>query len=226
MKRCLALFVFLFLLRPGFSQTEDLGSWLTFSVNKGITNKLSFGFDQELRLKDNISNINLLYTNLGLSYKFTKYFKFAATYRFIDKHKGDDTYGIRNRIMADFIFRVKPGKFTLGYRARFQSEWRGAGYGSDMGNVPEIFLRNLFKVSYKLGDHFAPYLGTELRWQLQNPKIPWGNGFDRTRFIAGTDYNINKRNTAGAYFLLQKEWNVNDPQTLYIIGLEYSISFD
>jgi hypothetical protein len=223
-----SFFIFIFCLSSHFipAQTEDLGSWLTFSVDKGIVGNLSFNFDQELRLKDNITNINLLYTNLGLTYKFNKYFRFSGVYRFIDKHKTDDTYGIRNRFYGDLVFKYKVSKFSFGYRARFQSEWRKAGYGSSLGKMPEIFLRNLFKISYKLNDKFSPYIGTELRWQLQNPKIPWGNGFDRTRFFAGMDYTINEKLSAGAYFLLQKEWNVNDPQTLYIIGLEFGISID
>ncbi len=226
MKRYLLLFSFSLFLIPGFSQTEDLGSWMTFSLDKGLGDRLSFNFDQEFRLKDNLSNINLLYTNLGLAIKPTKFLKIAATYRFIDKQKGDGTYGIRNRFMTDLIFKFKPGKWTLGYRARLQEEWRATGYYSDLGNVPEIYLRNHFKFGYKLNDHFTPYVGTELRWQLKNPRLPWANGFDRTRFFAGTDYKINDKLTAGSYFLLQKEWNVNDPQTLYIIGLEFGISID
>lgn len=208
------------------AQTEDVGSWFTFSVDKRIVGKLSLNFDQELRLKDNLTTLNLLYTNVGLTYKFNKYFRVAAVYRFIDKHKSDDTYGIRNRFYTDLIFRYKLGKFGFGYRARLQEEWRKTGYYNSYGNIPEIFLRNLFKISYKLNDKWSPYVGTELRWQLQDPKLPWGNGFDRTRFFAGMDYTINDKLSSGAYFLLQKEWNVNDPQTLYIIGLEFGISLD
>ena len=224
--RLLLILPFFLLARPANAQSQDFGSWMTFSVNKGIVGKLEFNFDQELRLRNNLTDVNLLYTNLGLSYKFTKWFRFAAVYRFIDKHKETGEWGLRNRFYADFIFKVKPGKFTLGYRARFQEEFRGYGYASDYGKVPEVFMRNLFKVSYKLNDRFSPYAGAELRWQLQNPRIPYGDGFDRTRFFAGTDYEISKKQTAGAYFLLQKEWNVSDPQTLYILGLEYSLSFD
>jgi hypothetical protein len=208
------------------AQTEDLGSWMTFSFNKGVIGKLTFNFDQEFRLKNNFTTINLFYTNLGFTYKFNKYFRLAGTYRFIDKHKGDGNYGIRNRFYSDLIFKYKIGKFSLGYRARLQGEWRSTGYADHYGNMPEIFLRNLFKVSCKLNDNWSPYLGAELRWQLQSPQLPWGNGFDRTRFFAGTDYDINKKLSCGAYFLLQKEWNVNDPQTLYIIGLEFGISID
>ena len=222
------LFVFLFCLSAHFitAQTEDLGSWMTFSIDKNIFRKLDFNFDQELRLKNNFSTINLYYTNLGLSYKFNKYFRLATVYRFIGKQKNDATYGFRNRFYTDLIFKYKLKKFTFGYRARFQGEWRKTGYYSDLGNMPEIFIRNLFKVSYKVGEKWSPYVATELRWQIQNPRLPWGNGFDRSRFYVGTSYEINKRMSAGSYFLLQKEWNVNDPQTLYIIGLEFGLSFD
>lgn len=225
-RKLLLLFPFLILARFAPAQTSDLGSWMTFSVNKKIVDKLEFNFDQEFRLRDNLTNVNLIYTNLGLTYKFTKWFRFSAVYRFIDKHKSDGTYGLRNRFYADLSFKAKPGKFSLGYRARLQEEMRGIGYPDQYGTVPEIYLRNLFKVSYKLNDKFSPYAGTELRWQIQNPRIPYHNGFDRSRFFAGTDYDINDKQTAGLYFLFQKEWNVSDPETLYIIGLEYSLSFD
>lgn len=217
---------FLFLGSAASAQTEDLGSWMTLSFNKGIVGNLQFNFDQELRLRQNFTDINLIYTNLGLSYKATKWFRVAGVYRFIDKHKDDGTWGLRHRGYIDLIFKFKMEKFTLGYRSRFQSEWRGAGYTGELGNVPEVYIRNLFKIGYKLNDHFSPYIGTELRWQVQNPRIPYHDGFDRTRFMAGTDYNINDQHTLGLYFLVQKEWNVIDPETLYIIGIEYSFSME
>jgi hypothetical protein len=228
LRRILLVLPLFLLVRTASAQTEDIGAWMTFSVNKGIVGKLDFNFDQELRFRNNLTDVNLLYTNLGLSYKFTKWFRFAAVYRFINKHKDDGSWGLRNRYYADFIFKFKPGKFTLGYRARFQEEIRGAGYTQENGKIPEIYMRNLFKFGYKVNDHFSPYVGTEMRWQIRNPRIPYNDGFtfDRTRFMAGVDYNINKIQTAGLYFLFQKEWNVNDPQTLYIIGLEYSLSFN
>lgn len=223
MKRfCLALSV---LLSVGLNaQTQDLGMWNTISVNKDITDKFSVGIDQELRLRDNLSTINLVYTNFGATYKVTDFFKVGLTYRFIDKHKSDFSWGVRNRGYIDLTFRVKPAKFTISYRARFQMEWRGAGYSDRYGNVPEIYLRNQVKISYQLTDKIEPYIGDEVRWQIQNPRIPYHNGIDRTRAFAGVTYEINQKNKVGTYFLYQHEFNVNDPETLYIIGLEYSLN--
>lgn len=226
MKRTLLLFSFLLFLLPGFSQTQDLGSWNTFSFDKGIGKRFAFNFDEELRLKNNISNLNLVYTNLGFTVKAADFLKISVVYRFIDKVKDDGYYGIRNRFYTDFVFKEKRNNWSFSYRARFQGEWRTAGYHSELDGLPEYFLRNLFKVSYKMNDKFSPYLGTELRWQLKSPFTTDPNGFDRTRFYAGCDYKINDKLSAGAYFLEQREWRVSDPETMHIIGLEFGVSID
>jgi hypothetical protein len=208
------------------AQHSDLGNWNTFSFNKDVSKKLTLNFDQELRFRNNLTRLNLLYTNVGVTYKINKSVRIAGVYRFIAKYKDDDLWGFRHRLYADLILKHRPGRFAFVYRSRMQWEWRGAGYSSEYGRVPEIYWRNLFKASYKLNDLVSPYLGTELRVQLQNPRIPYHNGFDRTRFMGGIDIQLNKISTLGIYYLLQKEWNVIDPETLNIIGLEYSISID
>ncbi|MFM2016680.1 MAG: hypothetical protein RL007_336 [Bacteroidota bacterium] len=206
------------------AQTQDFGMWNTISVNKEFNKKLSAGIDQEIRFRDNLSTLNLVYTNVGLTYKLSDNFKFSAVYRFIDKHKDDFTWGVRHRIYFDAAVKVKPGNFNFSYRARYQIEWRGAGYEQIHGNVPEIYFRNLFKLGYKVGESWEPYLGSEIRFQIQNPRIPYHNGFDRTRFIGGLNYELNKHHTIGTYFLYQKEWNVSDPETLHILGIEYTFN--
>ncbi len=208
------------------AQHSDLGNWNTFSINKDINKKLTLNFDQELRFRNNLTRLNLLYTNVGATYKINKNVRIAGVYRFIAKYKDDDLWGYRHRLYADLILKHRPGRFAFVYRSRVQWEWRGAGYSNEYGRVPEIYWRNLFKASYKLNDIVSPYFGTELRVQVQNPRIPYHNGFDRTRFMSGIDIQLNKISTLGIYYLLQKEWNVIDPETLNIIGVEYSISID
>lgn len=223
MKR-LALVLSILVVPVIHAQTSDLGMWSTFSINKDFGDRVTASIDQEFRLRDNLGTVNLFYTNFGVSYKPTDFMKVGVTYRFTDKHKNDLSWGIRHRIMTDLVLKIKPGKFNLSYRARFQWEWRGAGYSDKYGTVPEIFMRNLIKVSYKLTDKIEPYIGDELRWQLQNPRIPYHNSIDRTRIFGGVDYEVNKRNKIGAYFLYQVEFNVINPETLHIIGFEYSIN--
>jgi hypothetical protein len=208
------------------AQTSDFGGWFTASLNKDLTRRLTLGLTQEFRVRNNFSRVNLFYTNIGIDIKVTDFMKVSLVYRTIEKYKEDDSWGIRNRFYTDVAFKAKQGNFSLSYRARMQWELRGSGYSSEYGNVPEIYFRNLFKAGYKLNNHVSPYLASEIRFQIQNPRIPYHNGFDRTRFIVGADYKMNNKHVFGTYFLVQKEWNVIDPETLYILGLEYTINID
>jgi hypothetical protein len=226
MKRLLLSISIVLFTLPAFSQRDDFGAWMTLSLNKDLSKKFTLGLDQEFRLKENLTTINLFYTNVGVSYKVTKFLKVGLVYRMINKQKNDGSYGMRSRIYSDLTFKVKPGKWTFSNRTRYQIEWRQAGYNSELNGLPEAYLRNLTKIGHEIGPHATPYVATEFRWQLQNPREPWANGFNRTRFIGGMDYKFNDMHTIGTYFLFQKEFNVNDRQTLYIIGLEYTISLD
>jgi hypothetical protein len=223
MKRLLAVITLTFSVSLS-AQYSDFGMWNTVSINKEITDKFTVGIDQELRLRDNLTTLHMLYTNVGASYKFSDNFKVSLVYRFIDRHKEDLTWGIRHRIFTDLTFKVKPGDFTIAYRARFQAEWRAAGYSGEFGNIPEIFMRNQVKIGYKATSNLEPYIGTEVRWQIQNPRIPYHQSIDRARYFTGVNYEINKHNTVGTYFLVQKEVNVIDRQSLYIWGLEYTLN--
>lgn len=224
--RLLLVAASLFVAMAAIGQHRDFGNWNTFSFNKGLTKNLTLNFDQELRIRSNLTRINLVYTNIGATYRFNKAIRVAGVYRFIAKYKDDNSWGIRHRFYTDLILKLRPGRFTFVYRSRMQWEWRAAGYSNEYGRVPEVYWRNLFKAAYKVNDRFSPYLGTELRVQLRNPRIPYHNGFDRSRFMLGTDIQLSKTTTVGVYYLLQKEWNVIDPESLNIIGLEYSISLD
>jgi len=224
MKKLITTCIVAFLCLSAFAQTNDFGMWNTLSINKSLNSKFGLGIDQELRLRDNCTTVNLVYTNFGVNYKVRDWFKIALVYRFIDKHKDDFSWGVRHRVYTDLTFKVKPENFALSYRARFQMEWRGLGYDASLGNAPEVFLRNQVKCAYKGAGNFEPYAGIEIRWQIQNPRIPYHESIDRARYFAGVSYDFNKHNTVGTYFLLQKETNVVDRQTLYIWGLEYTLN--
>ena len=226
MKRIFAILLLIIAVRQVNGQTQDFGSWMTVSVNKDLGKKFVLGVDQELRLRHNLSDLNLIYTNIGITWKMTDYLKTSLVYRFIDKHKDDGFWGIRHRIYFDLVGKVKKGDLNFSARGRIQSEWRGAGYEAVYGNVPEIYFRNQYKIGYKVTKDIEPYAGAELRWQIQNPRIPYHNGFDRTRFFGGVNFDVGKHQIFGIYFLNQYEWNVVDPETLYILGVEYTYNID
>jgi hypothetical protein len=218
----LAIFIIIAYLPSHSQQQQDAGIWNTFSIEKRLNKKFSIEINQELRLKENFTRLNLVYTNLGINYRYSRALKFSLIYRLIEKYTDDDYFSFRHRLMLDIGCRHKISKFTLAYRSRFQTEVRNF-HTSEKGKIPEWYWRNKFELKYNL-KQFDPYVGTELRYQITDPRNPESDlGWHRIRLFAGIDYSINKRNTFGFYYLMQREWLVTNPSMLYIFGLEYSI---
>lgn len=201
----------------------DAGSWNTFNIEYKFTKKISGLFTEEMRFKENFSRLNLFYTNLGIEYKFSDFFKAALVYRFIEKYQDDNSFSFRNRLMLDLAFKDKFKKIGISYRSRIQAEERDI-YSSYDGAVPEWYSRNKFTFKYDTDKRYTPYVAIELRYQIRNPR-EWqiDKKWHRNRYSAGIDYMLNKKSTVGIYYLIQREYNVLLPQNLYIFGLEYSL---
>jgi len=207
-----------------FSQQNDFGMWNTLSFEYKISQKLSIVAVEEFRLKENLSKINLFYTNLGVSYKLNEYFKISPVYRFIQKAFDDGSFGLKHRLMLDITYKRKISIISFTTRTRLQGEL--AFPGTDpLGYIPEYYWRQKFDFKFDISSsRFTPYVGMEMRVQFYNPRIKehQGFGFDRIRSYIGCDYVINKSNALGIYYLTQFDFQVNDPTTLFILGLEYS----
>ena len=207
-----------------FAQHQDAWQWTTLSISKKITPKTSVIFDEELRLFQNLSRINLVYTNIGASYKINNYFKITGVYRWLEKSRADGRYSTRHRFYTDAIFKYKYDPVTFVYRARLQTEIRDVN-SSDKGTVPENYWRSKFDIKLDLNKRYTPYIAAEFRYQFNNDRlIEANNGFERGRYYIGCDYEINKKNSFGLYYMIQREFNVNDPETDFTIGISYGLS--
>jgi hypothetical protein len=228
MKKLLLLSGLLALLGlPAPAQENDFGMWNTFDVEGKISQRFSIVATEEMRLKENLTRMNLFYTNIGVSYRLNKHVKISPVYRFIQKYFDDASIGYKHRLMLDIAYKTKFSMVSFTTRTRLQAEVAYPG-ADDLGDVFEYYWRQKFDFKFDIGSKFTPYVGTELRTQFFTPHIKEFRdfGFSRTRLYAGCDYEINKMNEVGAYFLTQFDYQVNDPTTLYILGLEYSLTLD
>ncbi len=224
-------FIFLFFLLACFytgkaQVSNDAGSWITFSLQHPVSKKLTLVIDEELRLKENYQRINLFYTNLGVDYKLNSFIKISPTYRAIQKRRLDGSFSYRHRLMLDVIFKKKFEKFTISERVRYQSEV-GDYYTSEKGKLVEQFLR--LKTDLKLTSlkKISPYISCEVRYQIRDPKGKGpltDNGFHRIRNVIGAEYQIKKNQSVNLYYLIQSEYLISDPETIYILGIAYSLT--
>lgn len=205
---------------------HDAGTWLTLSLQYPVSKKTSIVLDQELRLKENYQRINLFYTNVGVDYKLNKFIKISPTYRSIQKKQMNGNYSYRHRFMLDVTLKKKIQKFTISERVRYQIEVADF-YTSRKGKLAEQFLRLKTDLKYQLTKKITPYVSCELRYQIRAPK---GDGplydgeFHRIRNVIGAEYQINKKNAINLYYLIQSEFDISTPETIYILGIGYSLT--
>jgi hypothetical protein len=224
-KYCITLFITLFSYSLAFAQpSRDAGAWLTFNFDYEFKPKLVLLLTQELRLRENISALNLTYTDIGLQYAPIKNVKTSVVYRGIQKYSWETPVSFRHRLMWDLVLKHKFNNLVLQCRSRLQAEVKNY-YTSIAGKNPEFFWRNKFAIKYELNKRTTPYLAAELRTQLHDPKNQFYNyETHRMRYQLGLDYKISQKQAFGVYYLIQDEFGLANTQDQYILGLEYSVS--
>ena len=215
----------IFLSSRALGQVEDFGLWTTISLEKNFTKRFSVGLDQEVRLKENVTQLDQTFTNLGVNYKLFKFLKLSGTYRFTQKYMLDESISFRHRFFFDITLRHKFNPIIVIFRSRIQTQVRANESGP--GSLFEDMNRNKLQLKLDLDKRYQPYVAAEMYYQLRDPKNAENRyNFNNMRYQAGVDYEINRVHKIGAYFLHQREMNVaREPFYDYVIGLEYLISF-
>ncbi len=200
-----------------FSQVNDAGLWLTLSAEKKITQKFSTQLNQCFRLNENYSELGTAFTEIGLKYKLAKRLTLAGNYRFTQKRRVDDFYGLRHRYNVDLSYKIKVKKLSIVLRERFQSTYKNIGR-SDNGGIPINYFRSKITLQYNFGKKYTPFVSGEIFYELKNY-------IDNLRFKAGFDYEMNKFSTLNIFYMIDKEINVKNPWTNYVLGIGYNYSF-
>ena len=204
---------------------HDAGMWNTLSFKHKINKKTALLFSEEFRLKENYSQINLMYSEIGIEYSFTKKIKTALVYRQIQKFQYDNPISFRNRLQWDIQLKKSFNLFGVNYRHRFQAEVKDF-LTSANGHFIEYFSRHKIGVKYDINNAWSVSLSGEYRLQLNDPRSPEYNlAFHRQRYQCGFTYKINTKQDFGMYYLYQNEFNVSDLRNIYILGIEYAYEF-
>jgi hypothetical protein len=202
---------------------EDLGLWTALSFEKKFTRKFSGVVEQNLRLNENISRLDQTFTNFALSYRFGKHLKLTGFYRFSQKHKPEGI-SLRHRVYGDIALRFKLKPAVLTYRLRLQSQVQDV-QSSELGSIPESTTRNRLELKLDFDRRIRPYFNAELFYQINDPRNSERNNYlNLIRYTGGFEYEINKKNYMGLYYLFQQGLNFSSDRE-YIIGVDYGFVF-
>ncbi len=220
MVRFIALFTFLTGLlycSPLKGQMKDAGLWTAAGFEFKLVKKVTASISEEVRFNENISEVGMILTDFGVSYKYNKHFQFDVGYRYSQKKKVEDYYSVRHRFTVGIKYEKKIKPFQFQYRIRLQDQYSDIGRASD-SRIPEYYLRNKLGLNLDLDKPYSPYISLELFSPLNYPRIIACDGI---RTLAGVEYKLSKHHKLDFYYLVQKELNVSNPVTDFVLGLGY-----
>lgn len=208
MKASSLLIVLFLFIEQSFSQT-DLGLWSGIAIEKEISKKFEFEVGEELRLKNNITQVNSLLTELGFTYKANKFYRLGLGYRFTYYTNG--SFG--NRLTLSNQVRYKIEDITLSYRLNVQQDF-------STKDPIEYKIRNKISIDYKINKHWEIGTAGELFYSFYFNR----NVLDRYRLSFGVDHSFNKRHKLGASIMFQQEINLANPESDVVLGVKYKYS--
>jgi Protein of unknown function (DUF2490) len=201
-------------------QLRDAGLWADFSLSADVGKKWQLAIGPEVRLNENITNINRAFVDFAAQYKFNKHFFSTATYRAGVGDAGT-YYSPRQRWQLGFGFRTKWNDFTFTYQPRWQIAVTSLTGESDADFVQTI--RNRFQLKYALKKRLDVYSSFE----TFNDSSPYGSfELQNWRWIAGLALDLNKRNSVSLGYMLQRGFTSTQLRMDYIFLASYQIQLE
>lgn len=200
--------------------TQDLETWSKVGLKFKVNNDFSLGLNQQFRLNENSSSMDQIITNFDTKYKINKSLYFGLGFRYIADKKSDDSFQNDFRYNIDAGYKHSINQFSLNYRLRYQNK-NEIGFsktdGDDIDHVFRLKIGAEYNIkNWKLDPQFSTEIFNDLTQSTDK--------LYKVRFTLATDYSINKMNSIGAFYRLERELNESYPKTTYIIGLNYKFT--
>jgi hypothetical protein len=198
---------------------------------------LTLNLAQEVRIKNNASALDRLYTTLDISYKVYKYIKVGASYSFHALYKGDNAWQYRHRGRLHVTGSYSVGDWGLSLRVMPEMTYTVKEINVLEEVNPAWIMRSRFKVDYSfINKPVKPYLYVEMFNPLVNPT--YGNAWlEKMRYAIGTEWSVDAHNKFDFYYLLEHDMGqdisaqlptitrTQGNQLNHIIGIKYKFVF-
>ena len=186
---------------------DDNQSWTSIGFEKKLPYSLKLEFEQELRIKDQLSTFNQTFSEVSLSYKVFDGLNINIPYRYAIF---DDKVKQRLSFSGSYKYSFKP--ISLKYRARFQRTNEKEKNAKDL-------IRNKFTIEYKLDKKIEPYVSGEL-FHLFNTD---NDQLDENRVSFGFAVDLPRKNSIKIFYMYKKEDIIkSSSEEINVFGLAYS----
>lgn len=216
------LLVFLFMVIPliVFGQTSEK-LWVDLGVKHDFTKKLSVEAHVTNRLYYN--GVQTFFPAVLIKYKLRKWFVPSIEYRGIFSENKFENYDFKNRLNANLEFKKEYKRFLFSGRIRYQFSFDRLYETADYNAEFDQAIRLKPSIKYKIKkSNFTPLVSIEY---FYNPKFEeTGRRFVKYRFTAGTEFDLDKKNSFTLAYILDQQYNVANPKRQHILSLSYARS--
>jgi hypothetical protein len=202
------------------AQQKDFQFWPSANIDLAFSKKLKVMLEEEVRLKENCTQMERQINDLGVGYKINNFFRVALFYRIEANWRTYDDYRWKQGFYADFGLKHTEGNFILGYRLRLQSS--RIEFNSNEDNLLSNFVnRHKFTLAYNIQNKpLTPFIEEELFLNSVNRRMEMINN----RTWIGITFSPGKIHEFSLKYGIDHERLVPDPLTSFIIALNYTVN--
>ena len=218
------MILFLCLARPGYTQegkvVRDLRLWTGVKIEKDFGKDWRLSLEEEIRFKEDISEINNIFTEAELRYRINKNFYLDAGFRYTSDRNDDGSYDGLARNYFSLRYRGRLEFITFDYRMRYQREVEAVKLFER--NAPyEKEFRNRLGVRITRLDRVQPFVTGEIL-QVFTPYL--SSLDDYWRFVVGVRLEPGNIGEIKLGWGFDREMGVDQPAMIYMIRVNYTYS--
>ena len=168
---------------------DDNRTWTSIGVEKKLPHSFTLEFEQELRMKDQLSTITQTISEISLSHEIIEGVNINIPYRYTIF---DDKYKQRLSLGVSYKYNTKP--IRLKYRIKFQRNF-------EKEKTLENLIRNKIIIQYKISKKIQPFCYGELFHKLNKTN----NMLDEYRISSGLIVDLPRKNSIKIFYIFKKE---------------------
>ena len=186
---------------------DDTHTWTSIGFEKNLPHSFSFEFEQELRIKDQLSTFSQTFSEVSLSYKVIDGLNISIPYRYA---VFDDK--IKQRLSLGASYKYKFNPISMKYRTKLQRSF-------EKEKTHEYLIRNKLIIEYKLRKRIEPYCSGELFHKFNKSN----NELDEYRISFGLAVDLPRKSSIKIFYIFKNEdLTKTNPDKINVFGLSYT----
>lgn len=217
--KVVSICLFLFISFSINSPAKDNELWTGHEWQFPVTKDISVKFAEQVRMYRDASTVKQLLNDFGFKYELFDFLDATAYYRLRLKQEDPSEQIFKPfhelNLALTAGYEYKPVDFS--FRMRYQKEFR------DDKKSDDEYLRSRILAETKITKELRPFVYYELFYRMNYHK---GDRFDNYRLGLGLEWRAFKNVKFEAMYSIEEEFNMEEPQSKNIFGLNVSFSLD